>query len=317
MIVKKRKAFIVGIKSTSLSNKEIFFLKKYKPWGIILFSRNLKKINQIKKLTNHIKLIFKDTKYPILIDQEGGRVNRLVNFIDTSIFTAKYFGDLYKNNKKRFDSFYKIYINQTSYLLNELGININTVPVLDVRRDKTNKIIGDRSYSTNFKIVDKIGNFSINEFSKYKIGTVIKHVPGHGLAKVDSHILTPIVKEKSSLLFKKDFIPFKAKKSLFAMTAHIIFDDIDPLNTATHSSKVIKLIRNKIGFKNVIISDDISMKGLKYSIKLNTKMAFSAGCNIVLHCNANLTEMAIVGENSPKVNNFLIKKTSEFYNFLS
>ena len=101
------------------------------------------------------------------------------------------------------------------------------------------------------------------------------------------------------------------------MTAHIIYKNIDPLNTATHSSKIIKLIRNKIGFKNIIISDDISMKALKNSIKINTLKAFAAGCNLILHCNANYAEMRVVAENSPLVNNFIIKKTSQFYRFLS
>ena len=101
------------------------------------------------------------------------------------------------------------------------------------------------------------------------------------------------------------------------MTAHVIYNDIDPINTATHSPKIIKLIRNKIGFKNIIISDDISMKSLKYSIKLNTLKALSAGCNLILHCNANFTEMRIVAENSPFIDNFIIKKTSQFYKFLS
>ena len=101
------------------------------------------------------------------------------------------------------------------------------------------------------------------------------------------------------------------------MTAHIIYKDIDPINTATHSKKIINIIRNKIGFRNLIISDDISMKALKYSIKSNTQKALSAGCNLILHCNAKYSEMKIVAENSPKLNAFIIKKTSQFYNFLS
>ena len=113
-----RKAFIVGIKSTCLSKKEIFFLKKYKPWGIILFSRNVKGFDQIKKLIKDIRFIFKDKNYPILIDQEGGRVNRLSKLIETSILSAQFFGNLYKNNKKKFFNYYKVYINQISYLLN-------------------------------------------------------------------------------------------------------------------------------------------------------------------------------------------------------
>ena len=136
-----RKAFIVGIKSTSLSKKEIIFLTKHKPWGVILFSRNVKEFEQIKKLIKNIRFIFKDKNYPILIDQEGGRVNRLNKLIETSILTAEFFGNLYKKNKKKFFNYYKIYINQISYLLNEIGANINTVPVLDVRRAKSNNII--------------------------------------------------------------------------------------------------------------------------------------------------------------------------------
>ena len=100
------------------------------------------------------------------------------------------------------------------------------------------------------------------------------------------------------------------------MTAHVIFRDIDPINTVTHSKKMIKIIRNQIKFKNLIISDDLSMKSLKYSIKLNTTKAFKAGCNLALHCNGNLREMNIVAENSPKVNAFILKKTSEFYKIL-
>tara|TARA_Y100001970_G_scaffold273899_1_gene372789 strand:+ start:244 stop:1188 length:945 start_codon:yes stop_codon:yes gene_type:complete len=314
--MKNRRSFIVGIKSLSLSKKEIFFLKKYKPWGIILFSRNLKNINQIKKLTKKIRTVFNDVNYPILIDQEGGGVNRLKKLIDTSILSANYFGNLYKFNKKKFSIYYEIYISQIAYLLNEIGVNINTVPVLDLGLHK-NSIIGDRSYSAIPKNVSKIGDFCIKNFNKNKIGTIIKHIPGHGLTKIDSHLKTPIIKNKAKYLYKNDFSVFKNKKTFFAMTAHIIYKDIDPVNTATHSNKIINLIRKNIGFKNIIISDDISMKSLKNSIKFNTLKALSAGCNIILHCNAKYSEMKIVAENSPKLDSFIIKKTSQFYNFLS
>ena len=316
-MINKRRAFIVGVKSISLSKKEKAFLKKYKPWGVILFSRNIKEFKQIKKLTSEIKYIFNDDKYPILIDQEGGRVDRLANLIESSIFTAKFFGDLYSKNKNKFINYYKIYISQISYLLKEIGININTVPVLDIRRNKVSQIIGDRSYSSIPKNISNIGNLCITEFNKKKIATVIKHIPGHGLAKVDSHKATPFVKHKKKFLFKNDFFTFKNKKSFFAMTAHVIYNDIDQIYTATHSKKIIKLIRKKIGFKNIIISDDISMKSLKYSIRTNTLKALSAGCNLILHCNANYSEMKVVAENTPFVDNFIIKKTSQFYNFLS
>ena len=146
---------------------------------------------------------------------------------------------------------------------------------------------------------------------------IIKHIPGHGLAKVDSHKLTPVIKSKITYLLKKDFSTFKNKKSLFAMTAHIIYKDIDKFNTGTHSKKIIQLIRKKIKFNNILISDDISMKSLKYSIQDNTLKAFTAGCNLVLHCNGNHKEMLIVAKNSPLIDKFIIKKTSQFYNILS
>jgi|TARA_B110000438_G_scaffold232715_1_gene228508 beta-N-acetylhexosaminidase len=315
--MKNRRSFITGLKSTSLSKKEEIFLKKFKPWGIILFSRNIKTLKQTKILTDKIKKIFKDKKYPILIDQEGGRVNRLDKLIDTSIFSANFFGSLYKKNYKEFLIYYKIFIKEISYLMKNIGANINTVPVLDVRRAKSNNVIGDRSYSTDPKIVSKIGDYCIKEFHKNNIGSIIKHIPGHGLSKVDSHKSTPVISIKLNQLNKIDFKPFKNKKSLFAMTAHIIYKDIDNNNTATHSKKVIKLIRNKIKFKNLLISDDISMKGLKYSIKKNTRMSFNAGCDLVLHCNGKFNEMLIVANNSPILNSFIIKKTSQFYKILS
>ena len=312
-----RKCFITGIKSTKLNKKEILFLKKYKPWGIILFSRNLYNVKQIKNLTSNIKKIFKDDKYPIMIDLEGGRVNRLNKIISLDNFTSEYFGKIFVENKKEFLITYKLFVDKISFLLKNLGININTVPVLDLRYKNTSNVIGDRSFSKNAKIVSDIGDLCIKYFKNNSIGTVIKHIPGHGLAKVDSHYFTPTINKSLDYLNKNDFKPFKSKNSLFAMTAHVIFKKIDPNNTVTHSKKLINIIRKKIKFKNLIISDDLSMKSLKNSITENTRRSFSAGCNLALHCNGNLKEMTLVAQNSPKVNSFILKKTSEFYKNLS
>ena len=312
-----RRSFITGIQSTSLSIKEKKFLKKYKPWGIILFSRNINTINQTKNLTDEIKKIFNDKNYPIMIDQEGGRVNRLKNFFNTDLFTGEYFGKLYIKDKKKFNFKYKIFVDSTSHILKLIGVNINTVPVLDLRVKGSSNIIGDRSYSKNPKLVSLIGDLCIKNFHNNNIGTIIKHIPGHGLAKVDSHKLTPVVKSKYNQLIKKDFLPFRNKKSFLAMTAHIVYQNIDPINTATHSKKITNLIRKNIKFKNILISDDISMKSLKYSIKQNCIKAFDAGCNLVLHCNGNYKEMLTVAINSPFLTKFIIKKTSQFYKVLS
>tara|TARA_B100000282_G_scaffold268046_1_gene220654 strand:+ start:80 stop:1027 length:948 start_codon:yes stop_codon:yes gene_type:complete len=311
-----RRSFIVGIKSTSLNVKEIRFLKKYKPWGIILFTRNIKNIRQTQKLTYNIRKIFKDRNYPILIDQEGGRVNRLKNIITFDNLTSEFFGKKYLTNNYEFKIFYKLYIDKTAYLLKNLGININTVPVLDLRVKGSSNIIGDRAYSKNAKIVSSIGDFCIKYFHENSIGTIMKHIPGHGLAKVDSHHFTPIINKSLKYLMKNDFKVFKNKDTLFAMTGHLIFNKIDKKNTVTHSKKIIQIIRKKIGFKNVLISDDLSMKSLKYNLGLNTIKTFKAGCNLSLHCNGNLKEMEIVAKNSPLVDNFIIKKTSQFYKIL-
>jgi len=316
-MIKNRSAFITGLKSSKLSNKEITFLNKYKPWGVILFSRNISSIEQTKKLTDKIKKIFKDNKYPILIDQEGGRVNRLSKIISFDNLTSEYFGNLFTKDKKKFKIIYKLFIDKTSYLLKSIGVNINTVPVLDIRVKGASNIIGDRSFSKNKKNISKIGDISIDYFHENSIGTVMKHIPGHGLAKVDSHYYTPVISKNLDYLLKNDFLPFKRKNSFFAMTAHIIFKKIDLKNTVTHSKKMIKLIRNKIGFKNILISDDISMKSLKGKIKENTINAFNAGCDVVLHCNAKENEMEIVAQNSPFISKFVIKKTSQFYKIIS
>ncbi len=316
MINKNTRAFICGIKGKSLSSNEKKFLVKYKPWGIILFSRNIDSISQTQELTKSIKKLFKNYNYPILIDEEGGRVSRLKKFIDNSIFTAKFFGDMSKNNPKKFSVYFKIYIKQIAHLLKLLGININSVPVLDIRRKTSHKIIGDRSYSTNKKIVKKIGKICIKDFHKNKIGTIIKHIPGHGLAKVDSHKKLPVINKNLNYLIKNDFSTFKNNNSLLGMTGHLLFKKIDNSNISTHSKKIIDIVRNKIQFKNIIITDDLSMKAIKKDLKSNVLDSFNAVCNIVLHCNGNLKEMLIVGRNSPKIDNFILKKTSQLINII-
>ena len=316
MKIKSRKSFICGVKGLKLSKNEYYFLKKHKPWGIILFQRNIKSIYQVNQLTKSIKKIFKDPSYPIMIDEEGGRVSRLKYILDNSTFSAKFFGDLYKKDSEKFNLYYKVYVDQISYLLNLIGVNINTVPVLDIRRNYSHKIIGDRSYSFSKKIVNKIGDITIDLFNTNRIATVIKHIPGHGLSRKDTHFKLPYIYNRLSYLEKNDFSVFRKKNSIFAMTAHIVFESIDKIDCVTHSKKAIKYIRKKIGFKNLIVTDDISMKALKYSFDENVRKAYLSGCNLVLHCNANMREMKHLASIAPKVNDFIIKKTSEFYKLL-
>ena len=312
-----RSAVIFGIKGYRLTNKEKQFFKVAKPWGIILFSRNIKNISQLKLLINEIKKILRDKDYPILIDQEGGYVSRLNKIIDLGFFSQRFFGKLYNKDKKLFYTVYKIYIDKVCEILKKVGININTVPVLDVTRKNTHTFIGDRSFSQNSKDVSKLGNVCINLYKKNKIATVVKHIPGHGMSKYDSHFKTPIIKINKEELMKKDFKPFKMCKSLFAMTAHVVYSIYDPDNTATHSKIIInKVIRNYINFTGLLISDDISMKSLKYKLEKNAVKALQAGCNLILHCNGNINEMSKLVKVIPKIDNFTQKKTSQFYKFL-
>ena len=312
----KYKAIIFGIKGTKLSTKEKKLLRK-KPWGVILFARNIKNIFQLKLLIENIKKTTKDKNYPILIDQEGGDVCRLNNIVDFSLFSQSFLGKMYKLNKKKFFYSYHLYIKQTCDILNNVGININTVPVLDIKREKTHKIIKNRSFGYESSLVSKIGKLCINNYKKNRIATVTKHIPGHGLSKYDSHLKLPIVRTSAEKLKKKDFKPFKECKSLFAMTAHIIYSAYDAFNPATHSKIIInKVIRKHMNFKGILISDDISMKALKYNVYKNATKALDAGCNLVLHCNGNIKEMNKLIKDMPIIDNFTQKKTSDFKNFL-
>tara|TARA_B100001123_G_scaffold447411_1_gene604859 strand:+ start:1653 stop:2597 length:945 start_codon:yes stop_codon:yes gene_type:complete len=311
-----KKAIIFGIKGYKLTNKERNLFKKVRPWGVILFSRNIKSISQLKILVNDIKNIL-GKKYPILIDQEGGKVSRLNKIIDLRVFSQDFFGKLYNKDKKLFHKFYKIYVDKVCSILKTVGVNINTVPVLDVRRKKAHDIIGSRSFSFNEKKVSKLGRICIDLYNKNKIATVVKHIPGHGMTKSDSHYKTPVTKISKKELIKKDFQPYKSCKSLFAMTAHVVFAKYDLNNTATHSKIIIdNVIRKHINFKGLLISDDISMKSLKYKLEMNAIKALQAGCNLVLHCNGNLQEMSRLAKVIPNIDNFTRKKTSHFYKFL-
>ena len=313
----KRKAIIFGIKGYKLTKSEIKLFKKEKPWGLILFSRNIQSITQLKNLISNIKMLFKDKNYPILIDQEGGKVSRLNNILDFTPFSQDYFNKLYNKNTKNFYKIYKIYIDTVCNIFKEVGININTVPVLDVRREKSHNVIGSRSFSKNFKRVIKLGNVCIDLYNKNKVATMAKHVPGHGLAKLDSHFNTPIVNATKKKLLTKDFKVFKESKSFFFMTAHVVYSAFDKINTATHSKYIIsKIIRGYINFKGIIVSDDISMKSLKLDLLNNAKNALSAGCNLVLHCNGNIKEMRKLAKVIPLIDKYTQKKTTYFYNFL-
>ena len=312
----KLKALIVSIKGTKLTKREKILLKKERPWGIILFKRNLKSFTQIRNLINQIKKITKNKKFPIIIDEEGANVSRLNNLINHNL-SSNFFGNLYKKDKFFTLKLFKIYITSLSKILKDLGFNVNTIPVLDVLKPYTNKIIGKRSFSKNKKIVKEMGDLTIKYLHSNNLAGIIKHIPGHGSSSTDSHKKTPTVTSSLNDLNKNDFYPFKSSKSKFAMTAHIIFKKIDKKNVATFSKTIIKdIIRNKIGFRGILISDDISMKALKYDLVTNAKKSIQAGCNVVLYCAGNINENFKLIKSLPYIDKFTSKKTSEFYKFI-
>ena len=312
----KKKAIIISIKGYNLSYKEKRLIKYEKPWGLILFKRNINSLQQVKSLIKKIKILTKDPNFPVLIDEEGGTVSRLRNIINHD-FTQNLIGDIYNFNSKVSIDIYKCYIDNLINILKGIGININTVPVLDVKRKITSSVIGDRSFSDKPDVVKKLGRICVKQYKKNKIGTVIKHIPGHGCTSFDSHHKTPKVTMNLNKLNEVDFFPFKNNSSQFAMTAHILYSNIDKKNVATFSKKIVsQIIRKKIGFKGILISDDISMKALKYDLVTNAKKSLIAGCNLVLYCAGNYKDCYKLIKAVPFIDAFTIKKTSEFYKFL-
>ncbi len=312
----KKKAIIVSIKSFKLSYREKLLLSKEKPWGLILFKRNIKSFNQTKRLIIDIKKLTKDKKFPIMIDEEGLSVSRLGNIINHNI-NANYFGSLFKIDHIVALNLYKNYLDSLCKNLKLIGININTIPVLDVLRKHTNEIIGKRSFSQNKNIVKILGDTTVRQCHLNNIATVMKHIPGHGCSSADSHLSLPKVNLSKIKLDKKDFHPFKNSTAKLAMTAHILYSQIDSKNVSTFSKKIIKnIIRKKIGFKGILMSDDISMKALKYDLVTNAKKSLLAGCNLVLYCAGNIKDNFKLIKAIPYIDKFTIKKTSEIYKIL-
>ncbi len=312
----KKKAIIVSIKGHKLSFKEKLLLSQEKPWGLILFKRNIKSIIQIKKLIKEIKNKTKDKKFPILIDEEGLNVSRLKNIFSHKI-SANFFGNLYEKDKDFTISLYKEYLKSLCNQLKKIGININTTPVLDVLRESTHSIIGNRSFSKKKEIVKHLGEITINELHSQNILSVIKHIPGHGCSSKDSHLTLPKVNLTKKSLNNIDFYPFKSSPAKLAMTAHILYTKIDNKNVSTFSKKIIKnIIRKKIGFKGILMSDDISMKALKHDLITNAKKSLLAGCNLVLYCAGNIKDNFKLIKSLPYIDKFTAKKTSEIYKIL-
>ena len=311
-----RRAIITSIKGTKLSTKEKALIKKYKPWGIIIFKRNVETFTQLKHLINSIKKCMNDPNYPVLIDEEGGPVSRLSDIYYTRMFSQKFFGELYSKNKKVALSLYQKYLEHLSTKLKELNININTIPVLDLLHSKTHKFLSQRSYSTRVVTVEALGKFCVSVLKRNKVAAVVKHFPGHGLSTVDSHYKLPVINENLKFLLNNDFKCFKNSSALFAMTGHILIKALDKDNCITFSKRGLAYLRKKLKFKGLIISDDISMKALSGNYLTNSQKALAAGCNLSLYCAGKTKESENLLKMTPYIDSFTIKKTKQFYNFL-
>ena len=286
---------IFGIKYSYLSNEEILFIKKYHPYGIIFFERNIESINQFKSLINHIKSL---VNYDLLfvIDHEGGKINRFNKIFSQKKYSARYFGEMYNKDRKKYKKELDYFLNFNVNLFKLLGINTVAYPVMDILYRKTHKIIKDRCFSSEKKQIVKIAKYVINFYQSNKISCISKHAPGHGLSTKDSHLSLPVVTENKKFLMKNDFETFKNIKSHYMMTAHIHYKNFDK-KCATYSKHILQdIIKKKLNFRGKIITDDICMKGLKGNLKTRSIQPLIAGCDLILHCNGNMNEMLHVAK---------------------
>ena len=313
--LKKPIPIIFGVKSYKLKKKEKNFFQESNPLGFILFERNCKNYKQTKLLIKDLKKTTSHKYTMIMIDQEGGRVARLKNPNWKLYPSAEYFGIKAKKNLSVAKKL--IFKNSIEIAkdLKKLGINMNCAPVLDVKYDFTNNVIGDRSFSSNPRIVSELGKSFCNGLKKIGIIPIVKHIPGHGPSSRDSHKTTPNVDLDLISLNKKDFLPFKKlNKEPAAMIAHIVYNKIDNEIACCSREIIKKIIRKKIGFKGLLISDDINMKALKGTIKNKVKAILKSGCEIILHCNANIKEMMQIYSSIPLIKNKTLKKVSKLNN---
>ena len=288
-----KKAVIFGIEGPSLSDKEIDFFKSVKPVGFILFARNCLNPSQLKNLISELKVTVHDDDILILIDQEGGRVARLGPPNWPKRPSAGVFARLAQENLALASEALDLNSRLIAEDLRELGINVNCAPVLDILRRGADPIIGDRSFGHNVEQVSALGKVFCKGLLKGGILPVIKHIPGHGRAIVDSHKAMPSVDVPWNELSNSDFVPFKNLSDMpLAMTAHILYRDIDPRSLVTISEKVIEeVIRKEILFEGFLITDDLSMDALEGTLTERTRSSLSAGCDTALHCNGNMEEM--------------------------
>jgi beta-N-acetylhexosaminidase len=289
-------ACILGCAGPTLSKDEVAFFREVKPWGFILFARNVESPDQVRALTAALRETVGRADAPILIDQEGGRVQRLKPPHWRIYPPGRAYGRLTGNDPLLKREIARLGARLIAHDLTSLGINVDCVPVLDVPDPKGHEIIGDRAYGQTPEEVAFLGRAAAEGLIAGGVLPVIKHIPGHGRAMADSHLELPVVGASYEELDGRDFPPFRALSDMpMAMTAHVIYTAIDKKRPATTSKKAIgKVIRGALGFDGLVMSDDLSMKALSGSFTERARDSLAAGCDVVLHCNGDMAEMKAV-----------------------
>lgn len=288
-------AFISGCAGPSLSAAELSFFARTNPWGLILFRRNCETPDQLKALTAAFRQAVGRKNAPVFVDQEGGRVQRLGPPSNSwrRYPPARAYGEAYvKHALTGLRSARNVGRLMAADLI-EAGITANCVPVLDVPQPGAHEIIGSRAYADRIEPIMALARAHAAGFSDGGVLPVIKHIPGHGRARADSHLELPVVEASREELEAVDFPPFAALADApMAMSAHVVYTALDPNAPATLSRKVIsQVIRKQIGFRGLLMTDDLSMKALSGSYAEKTRAALAAGCDIVLHCNGEIDQM--------------------------
>jgi beta-N-acetylhexosaminidase len=296
------RAFITGVSGFTLTANERRFLRESEPWGFILFTRNVRTPGQIRKLVAECREAV-GAHAPVLIDQEGGRVQRLGHPYWPYYPSGATYGRIYDRDVAKGLAAAALGARLIAADLIDLGIDVDCLPIADVPSRGANPVIGDRAYGKTPEAVAAIGGAVAAGLLAGGVLPVLKHIPGHGRANADSHERLPLVKAPREELESRDFAAFQPLCRLpMAMTAHVVFSDIDPLAPATTSATMVReVIRGFIGFKGLLMSDDIGMGALSGTPGERTRAALAAGCDMVLHCNGRLGEMRQVAEHAPEL----------------
>ena len=291
-------ASILGCAGTTPTREETAFFRDVRPWGFILFARNVEAPDQVRKLVDALRDTVGRADAPVLIDQEGGRVQRLKPPHWPLYPPGRAYGRLRVNDPLLRREIARLGARLIAHDLASLGINVDCVPVLDVPDPLGHEIIGDRAYGDTPEEVAVLGRAAAEGLIAGGVLPVIKHIPGHGRAKADSHLELPVVEASWEELDARDFAPFRVLSDMpMAMTAHVIYSAVDKKRPATTSKKALgKVIRGAIGFDGLVMSDDLSMKALNGGFAERARDALAAGCDVVLHCNGDMAEMKAVAE---------------------